>query len=106
MVDPAADPVLGRLRQALEAEYGPRLERAVLFGSRARGDAGPESDYDVAVFLTDMPDWWAETGRLAPLQVMLMDEFEAFIEFVPRQASALAERSPLTLEIRRDGIAL
>jgi hypothetical protein len=37
---------------------------------------------------------------------MLMDEFEAFIEFVPRQASALAERSPLTLEIRRDGIAL
>jgi hypothetical protein len=28
----------------------------VLFGSRARGDARPESDYDVAVFVTDLRD--------------------------------------------------
>jgi predicted nucleotidyltransferase len=31
--------------------YGDRIERVVLFGSRARGDAQENSDYDVAVFL-------------------------------------------------------
>ena len=41
------DPVLVRFRKALNEMYGGRLERAVLFGSRARGDARDESDYDV-----------------------------------------------------------
>ena len=53
---PANDPVLIRFRAALNEAYGPRLERVVLYGSRARGDAVPDSDYDVAVFLRDMPD--------------------------------------------------
>jgi hypothetical protein len=33
------DPVLARVRQGLDAVYGSRLERVVLFGSRARGDS-------------------------------------------------------------------
>jgi predicted nucleotidyltransferase len=44
-------PVLTRFRGALDALYEVQLERVVLFGSRARGDARPDSDYDVAVFL-------------------------------------------------------
>ena len=50
-VSVAADPVLVRFRKALDEMYGDRLDRVVLFGSRARGDAHAESDYDVAVFL-------------------------------------------------------
>jgi len=38
------DPVLVRFRKALDELYGDRLERVVLFGSRARGDARPGSD--------------------------------------------------------------
>ena len=45
-----AKPVLAQFRAALEEMYGARLERVVLFGSQARGDAHPDSDYDVAVF--------------------------------------------------------
>jgi len=48
----ANDPILARFRAALENLYGARLDRVVLFGSRARGEGGPASDYDVAVFLT------------------------------------------------------
>ncbi|MGO8801135.1 MAG: nucleotidyltransferase domain-containing protein [Roseiarcus sp.] len=48
------DPVLSRFRAALDEAYGERIERVVLFGSRARGDARPDSDYDVAVFLKDL----------------------------------------------------
>jgi Nucleotidyltransferase domain len=51
--------ILERFRAALEEMYGRRLERVVLFGSRARGDAWPDPDYDVAVFLNAVPDRWA-----------------------------------------------
>jgi predicted nucleotidyltransferase len=47
------DPILKDFRDALVKLYGPALDRVVLFGSRARGDAKPDSDYDVAVFLKD-----------------------------------------------------
>ena len=61
----AADPILKRFRATLDEIYGDRLERVVLFGSRARGDAETAADYDVAVFLRDMPDRWRELDRLA-----------------------------------------
>lgn len=47
------DPVLSRFRTELAKLYGERIERVVLYGSRARGDARPDSDYDVAVFLNN-----------------------------------------------------
>jgi predicted nucleotidyltransferase len=43
---PLNDPVLTRFRDAARAQYGKRLVRIVLFGSRARGDQRPDSDYD------------------------------------------------------------
>jgi predicted nucleotidyltransferase len=33
-----------------------RIERVVLFGSRARGEASAESDHDIAIFLHDLTD--------------------------------------------------
>jgi predicted nucleotidyltransferase len=40
-----ADPVLVRFRRALDEVCGAQnIERVVLFGSRARGDARPDSD--------------------------------------------------------------
>jgi hypothetical protein len=38
-VSPASDPILKRFRAALDVLYGDRIERVVLYGSRARGDA-------------------------------------------------------------------
>jgi predicted nucleotidyltransferase len=64
---PHDDPVLGRFRREIERAYGPRLERAVLYGSRARGDAREDSDYDIAVFLRDVADPAEERERLADI---------------------------------------
>jgi uncharacterized protein len=50
------DPVLKRFRRALDAIYGARLERVVLFDSRARGEARDDSDYDVPVFVKNLSD--------------------------------------------------
>jgi uncharacterized protein len=42
---------------ALAALPPGRIERIVLFGSRARGEAGEDSDWDMAVFLDRAPTW-------------------------------------------------
>jgi predicted nucleotidyltransferase len=78
------DPILTRFRAALEHIYGARLERVVLFGSRARGEARSDSDYDVAVFLRSLPDRWTELDRLADLRVSFIDDTGAFHTPRPR----------------------
>lgn len=104
--NPLADPILARFRAALDALYGDRIERVVLFGSRARGDAHPDSDYDVAVFLQDLPDRWREMRRLAALETDILAETGAFIHAMPHPAGSYRERTPLMHEIRREGIDL
>jgi uncharacterized protein len=61
------DPILSRFRGAVAEVYGDRIEHLVLYGSRARGDARADSDYDIAVFLRDMSDRAHEMNRLADL---------------------------------------
>ena len=102
-VKPNDDPLLSRFRAALDQMYGDRIERVVLFGSRARGDAHAASDYDVAVFLKQLPDRWSELRRLADLRVKLIDDTGAFFDILPYPATAYAERTPLMREIRLDG---
>ncbi len=103
---PIHDPVLVRYRAALDALYGEQIERVVLFGSRARGDARPDSDYDVAVFLNDMSDRFAELYRLADLSTDILDDTGKFVHAMPYRAGAYEERTPLMREIRREGIEL
>jgi len=101
------EPILMRLRTALDQIYGPRIERVVLFGSRARGDASADSDYDVAVFLHDINDRMAEMNRLADLSTAILDETGEFIHAMPYRAGSYDDqRMPLMHEIRADGIDL
>jgi len=102
----ASDPVLARFRKALGEMYGNRLERVVLFGSRARGDAHEDSDYDIAVFLRDMDDQIAESYRLADLSTDIIYETGEFIHAMPYRAGSYNERTPLMLGVRTDGIDL
>jgi predicted nucleotidyltransferase len=102
----ADDPVLARFRKALDEMYGDRIDRVVLFGSRAWDDARIDSDYDVAVFLKSLPDRWAELDRLAALRVEMIDETGAFFDAKPYLATAYPERTPLMHEIRQDGTDL
>jgi len=102
----ATDPVLIRFRTALDALYGDRIERVVLFGSRARGDAREDSDYDVAVFLNDLTDRWRELDRLADLGTDIVDETGAVIHSLPYRSGAYQDRTSLMREIRIEGIDL
>jgi uncharacterized protein len=107
----SVDPILNKFRQALDQLYGERIERVVLFGSRARGDAKRDSDYDVALFLKEPTDAWAEIDRLTDLQLAMRDDMGVDmgvdIHTMPFRAGYWRDpASPLMFEIRKDGLDL
>lgn len=67
MQDPEEDVLLGRLARAFGGVPG--IRAIVLGGSRARGEAGPSSDYDIGLYYeADNP---IDTGRLAKAAMLL-----------------------------------
>lgn len=57
------DPVLAEIVRRLVDAFEP--ERIYLFGSLARGEAGPDSDYDLAVIVSDSAPEERRRSRLA-----------------------------------------
>ncbi len=100
------DPILSRFRAALDQVYGERIERVVLFGSRARGDARTDSDYDVAVFLKDLRGFGKEAGAIAEIETDILSESGVVINALPLRAGSYRERTGLMQELRRDGVDL
>ena len=97
---------MSRFRTALDEIYGEWIERVVLFGSRARGDARPDSDYDVVVFLKDIDGFGREAGRIAEIETDILSETGAVINALPLQAGSYRDRTGLMQELRRDGLDL
>ncbi len=54
--------MLIELKDTLKEFLGNRLERMILFGSRARGDYEDESDIDIAIIITGLT--WALKNRI------------------------------------------
>ena len=98
----APDPVMLRFRSALDAAFGARIERVVLFGSRARGDHRSDSDYDVAVFLRDEIDFGRDSSLLSDIEI----DTGSTINALPLRAGAHDERTIFMAEVRRDGVVL
>jgi len=63
--------LLREIKSRLQAAHGARLKGVILYGSRARGDAQPDSDYDVLVLLDGpirlLPDIQANVDATYPL---------------------------------------
>ncbi len=58
---------LSELSEGLRARYGRRLRQLYLFGSRARGEAKPDSDLDLLVVLEGLKSPAAEIPRLSEI---------------------------------------
>src|SRR3712207_700650 len=100
---PTGEPVLRRLKAELERRYGDRLERVLLFGSRARGEARPDSDWDVAVFLRGYDGKLDEYKRLSDFELEVLLETGKAVSvkfFAPEE---LERRTLLMHNLRRDG---
>ena len=96
--------LLHEVKRRLVAHYGNRLDRVVLFGSRARGDHREDSDYDIAVFLRDVDGIWPETERLADLSWEIWESTHAVLSMKPFDRADWKRDSLIMRHIHQDGI--
>jgi predicted nucleotidyltransferase len=99
--------ILVELRRRFEALYGDRLKHMVLYGSQARGDAEPGSDIDVLVVLAGPVSACDEIARTIDdvAEISLQNNEVVCCVFVSQEQFE-RERSPLLLNVRREGIAV
>ncbi len=100
------DPVLEEIRDRLHDLYGDRLRGVVLFGSRARGDHRPDSDYDVAVLLSGYDYTMPEVFRLAELSWDIQARSGAIVSFKPFPPRREWRDTLLSRAVKRDGVVL
>lgn len=104
---PIAD-ALALFRQLLEQRFGPRLLGLTLFGSHARGEAGPDSDVDVLVLVDELSGAERraiyELGGEVYVQTMVAIAPLAMTQYEHEEMIRL-ERL-LVQDIEREGVAL
>ena len=87
---------------ALSDGLGDRLVAVVLFGSRARGEARPDSDWDLLVVAEGLPS--SPFQRRAYVRSLLPADCRARVSLLPRAPAELLEHlSSLALDIAVDG---
>jgi predicted nucleotidyltransferase len=100
-------PLLAGLRAALDALYGERLDRLVLYGSQARGDTHAESDVDVLVVLDGPVQPGREIRRVRRVRTSLGLKHERALSLLPVSASEYQDRPSMWLQnVHQEGVSL
>ena len=99
--------ILDPVREYLQQEYQDRLDRIILFGSQARGEATPESDIDILIVLQGPVDASVELQHTSQFIAQFCLEHNLLVArlFLPRSRFE-TENSPLLRNIRQEGIVL
>jgi predicted nucleotidyltransferase len=99
--------IISEFRDRIQAEYGDRLVKLVVFGSEARGDAEPDSDIDLLVVLKGPVELGKEVNRLGQIRSEFCLEYGRVISciFMDEQRFNSSD-SPLLRNVRREGVAV
>lgn len=97
---------LNAYRQALAERFPDLVEEVIIFGSKARGDAGPDSDLDVLVLLREGDrDRKREVRHIGHCLATLSEAIPSIMVYT-RQEWTLRKQSgsPFYRAVMRDGV--
>jgi len=98
-------PVLLQLIKVLKDSLGNNLVAAILFGSRARGDAHPESDWDILIIAHHLPK--KHWNRYQQIKNLIPPDLRGNISILAKTPGEFEKALPsLYLDIALDGIIL
>lgn len=102
---PTADLTLVReFKRRAELALPGRIARVMLYGSRARGDARPDSDWDIAVFVDGAPTPH-DRDVLADIGYDLMMESGQYFQAIAIDSGRSVQGSYFLRNVLRDGLA-
>ena len=103
MSEPDLD-LIREFKRRAEAALPGRIAKVVLYGSRARNEARPDSDWDVAVFVHGKPTAY-DRNTLSDVGYDLLMESGHHIQPVAFDVARADEASWFMQTVRRDGRA-
>ncbi|HAS82008.1 MAG TPA: nucleotidyltransferase domain-containing protein [Verrucomicrobia bacterium] len=100
------DPVLRFFKDSIMARLGGHLRQVMLFGSRARGDATAESDYDLLVVVDQIDS--SVTQSIDTIAGQALIEHGAVLSAFPITEGDRVRRrySPMLINAAREGVAV
>jgi len=107
MEEKIVNSIIQKCKEALSLCYGSRLKGIILYGSTARGEAGPASDIDLLILLSPPFDFFAELRQIVDVLYPIQLESEKLISAKPALASDYEVGSiSLYRNARREGVAV